>query len=256
MKDLSWAVASGGGAALSLGDWLAHLKRRGRLVPLLREAALEQFLLERVRLAGLAASPEELQQAADAFRRSHGLTSAEQTQAWLTRQRLSLLDFEDALERDLLIEKLKDHVTRERIPRHFTAHQAAFARARLRLIVVPREDLARELLSQIRDEGRDFAELAREHSLHPSRADGGRLAPVMRRQLPPAAAQAVFAAREGDVVGPLTAPEGFQLFLVEKLVPAELDAGLAAAIRQELFDAWLAEQLAGARMEFPLLEAL
>jgi parvulin-like peptidyl-prolyl isomerase len=236
-------------------EFLRYLHHRGRLVPLLREAAVEEFLLQQARQAGLSVSTEELQCAADAARRRQGLASAEQTQAWLQRQRLSVVEFEDALERDLLIEKLKDHLSRERIAGHFAANSSGYTLARLRLIVVPSEDQARELLSQLREEDHDFSELARQHSQHPSCGQGG-LIHARRRQLAPVLAEAVFAAKQGNIVGPLAMADGFVLALVESLTPAALDAQTTSLIRQELFDAWLADTLKGLPLTFPLLDAL
>jgi hypothetical protein len=43
-------VASVGGLSLSRGDWLAYLKRRGRLVPLLREAVVDHLVARRAAL--------------------------------------------------------------------------------------------------------------------------------------------------------------------------------------------------------------
>jgi parvulin-like peptidyl-prolyl isomerase len=256
MIDRKMTVASLVGVALPLEDWLTYLKKNGRLLPLLRSAVTEQFVLDHAARAGLAASSEELQQTANAFRQRHGLASAEQAKAWLAQQGLSVLDFEDAVERDVLLDKCKDHLTRDRIAPHFEANQADYARARLRLILVPSQDLGRELLAQIRDEGRDFADMAREHSQHPSRVDGGQLGLVMRRQLSQIVGDAVFAARVPDVIGPLASPQGFQLLRVEAFLPAQLDAPLSACIRQELFVAWLNEQTTAHPMKFPLLEAL
>jgi len=226
------------------------------LQPLLRAAVMEQFLVSQAEQAGLSVSTEQLQRAADAFRRRQGLTSAEQFQAWLVGQGRSLLDFEDSLERDLRIDQLKDHLTRDRIAAHFAANQSGYASAALRLILVSRQDQARELLAQIREEGRDFAELAREQSLHSSRPQGGLLGLVRQRQLTPAMDEAVFAARQGDIVGPLAGPAGFHLFLVESIAPAELDASTKALIRQELFDAWLADTLRNVPLILPLLDVL
>jgi hypothetical protein len=113
MTDLTSIAAFIAGSTLSLADWLAHLKQRGQLRPLLRQAAIEQFLVDQARQAGLTVSTEELQQAADAFRQCNRLNSAEQTNAWLAQQRLSVLDLETTLERDLLIAKLKDHLASE-----------------------------------------------------------------------------------------------------------------------------------------------
>jgi parvulin-like peptidyl-prolyl isomerase len=217
---------------------------------------LDLLIARRANEAGLTATDAELQAAADAFRRQHGLTSTAATNAWLTQQGRTLNDFEQSLEADLLTEKLKDYLTRDGIADHFATYREAYTRARLRVILVGREDLAHELLAQIRDEGREFADLAHEHSQHASGSEGGRLGLVWRRHLPPNLAGPTFAAQEGDVVGPLASPQGFHLFLVEKLVPAALDAATTAVIRQELFDRWCQEQLSGGNLRFPLLESI
>jgi putative peptide maturation system protein len=244
MTDLRLVVVSNGGLSLSLGDWLVYLKRRGRLLPLLREGAVDQLVARRAAEAVLTATDAELQAAADAFRRRHGLASAADTGAWLARQGLTVDEFERSLEADLLAAKFRDHLTRDRLPGHFAAHRDRYARARLRQIIFPSEGMARELLAQVVDEGRDFAELARAHSLdEASRPTGGSLGAVPRLALPASAAEAIFSARPGTVVGPVATEQGYALFLVEELLPAELDEDTAALIRRELFDAWLAEQL-------------
>jgi parvulin-like peptidyl-prolyl isomerase len=247
-------VVTAGEVSLSLGDWLANLKRRGRLVPLLREGMRDRLVVQRALEAGLSVSDAELQAVADAFRRRHGLTSAAATTAWLARQGLTVEDFEEALEADLLAEKLQDHLTRDRIAAHFAAHAGRHARARLRRIVLAGEELARELLAQISSEGGDFVELARAHSLdHACRAAGGSLGLVPRWGLSAPAAEAIFAARPGDVIGPIASGQGFQLFLVEELLPGVLDEETTAVIRQELFDGWLAEQLRDVRIDLASL---
>jgi len=242
--------------ALSLRDFLLRLRDRLQLQPLLREAVLEAVLLRQAGEAGLAVSTEQLQSAANAFRRRQGLHTAEQTNAWLAREGLSSMDLEAALERELLVARLREHVTAPRLAGHFAMHRDRYDRVRLDLIVVARADLARELLTQIREEGRDFAQLAREHSLHgPSRDRGGELGVLLRLHLPPGA-EAVFTAGEGEVIGPLALPDGFHLFRVGASSAAELDGLTAELIRKEVFDAWLAERLGGARPELPLLEVL
>lgn len=245
-----------GSTHLSLVDFLRQLRRRGRLLPALRQVVIEESLVQAARQAGLSVPDDDLQNTADAFRR-RGLTTAQKTQAWLAENRLSVDDFEACLERDLLIARLRDHVTRERIAGHFEAHKAEYDRALLRQIVVAHEDLARELQTQIL-EGMEFATLAREHSLDASRTKGGLLGVVRRSQLPADVASAVFAAAEGDVVGPLATPAGFALFQVEAKQPAALDQETTALLKEQLFAEWLNARLAaaGGRPTFPLLEAL
>jgi putative peptide maturation system protein len=256
MTDLSLLVVSSGGLSLSLRDWLVYLKRRGQLLPLLRQGTVDHLVARRAAEAGLSVTDAELQAAADAFRRRHGLASAADTGAWLARQGLTVDDFERSLEADLLAAKFRDHLTRDRLPGHFAAHRDRYARARLREIVVASEGTARELLAQVADEGSDFAELARAHSLDDaSRPTGGSLGTVPRLALLSSAAEAIFSARRGAVVGPVATDRGYALFLVEELLPAELDEATAALIRRELFDAWLAEQLRDLRVDLSWLGA-
>ncbi len=237
-------------ASLSLQELLTALRRKLRLLPLLREALAEKVILQAAHQAGLSVSRDELQQAANRFRTRHGLTSVDQMQKWLLEQGLTALDFEDSLRQELLLGKFRDHLVQGRLNDQFTAHRDRYARARLRQLIVPSEGAARELLSQMRDEGRDFVELARSHSLDPaSRATGGDLGIVARWQLLPAVAGAVFAASPGSVVGPLAIPQGFALLLVEELLPAQLDEAATAHLRRELFDSWLHERLSNIRFD-------
>jgi parvulin-like peptidyl-prolyl isomerase len=164
------------GLTLSLRDFLPSLRQRLLLRPLLLEAATEKRVLDAAREQGLTVSAAELQQAADRFRHRHGLTSAQQTQQWLAGEALTAEDFEAGLERELLVAKLRRHLTQPRVAEHFAAHRDRYTSARLRRILVATEGEARELLAQVRDEGADFAELARQHSLdHASRPAGGNL---------------------------------------------------------------------------------
>jgi parvulin-like peptidyl-prolyl isomerase len=244
------------GVSLSPHDLLVRLHQRRRLVPLLREAVVEQVLLLQARQAGLSVSDADLQQAADRFRHRLGLGSAEQTRQWLTREGLTVEEFEAGLECDLLVEKFKHHLAQPRLADHFVAQRDRYAQAQLRQIVVGSEEVARELLAQIIDEGCDFAALACEHSLHgPSRLAGGSLGLVPRYTLPPASAEAIFAARAGTVIGPVAGEQGFHLFLVEALAEPTLDEQTATAIRQELFDAWLKDRLQDVRIDLSWLQS-
>jgi peptidylprolyl isomerase len=249
--DVPPLATTAGGLTLSPAECLLFLRRRGTLRTIVVRALAEKAIREAARDSGLTVSDEELQQVANRFRRQHGLGSADRTHTWLTQYGRTALDFEAALEHDLLTEKLRDHLTRDRIADHFAVHRDDYARACLRLLVVPGNDLARELLSQLRDDGRDFADLARQHSHHASRAAGGSLGTVWRTQCSSAVAEAVSAARPGDIIGPLATPEGYHLLLIEETRPPELDAETTALIRQELFERWLGDKLKDATLSFP-----
>jgi parvulin-like peptidyl-prolyl isomerase len=254
MSDLRTVLASTAGVSLSLARLLRSLHCRGQLRTLVLDALARQLALDAAHQAGLSCTPAELQAAADRFRQRHNLSNAEQTHAWLAREGLTVADLETGLESDLLIDKFRQHLTEPRLAGTFAASRDRFARARLRQILVASEAAARELLAQLRDQGRDFADLAREHSLDPgSRQLGGSLGLVSRHALPLAIGDALFAARPGTVVGPLASEHGFHLFLVEGLLTPMLDEAAAAVLRQAIFDAWLRDQLRDVRLHLDLL---
>src|SRR5262245_23892234 len=190
---------------LSLGEALASWKARGLLRGLLLAAAADALVREEARRAGVAVSVEELQAGADGVRAARGLHSAARTAAWLEGLGLSADDFEAWVEQRLLGGKLPAAIPAATVRAAFEREREGFGRVRLRGMTVPSEGVARELLARLTEEGGDFADLAREFSLDPAtRAAGGDLGVVARRQLDPALAGPIFAAAPGQVVGPLT----------------------------------------------------
>jgi parvulin-like peptidyl-prolyl isomerase len=222
---------------LTLGGLLQWLRTQGRLGPLVREALAAQLVREQARKADLSATGQELQAAADHWRRRHGLSSAADTQAWLAAQGLSVDDFEAGLEQDILAAKLRQHLTGAAVDGHFTAHQADFDRLRLALVLVPREDLARELATQVREEGRDLADVAREQGLHLERLE------TVRKGLDGSLGSALGPAEAGRLVGPVGTPQGFALIVIEECHPAKLDGATRQRIQDELWGGWLAARL-------------
>jgi hypothetical protein len=227
---------------------LKKLHLKGRLAPLIREALADQVVQEQARQSGLSISPDELQTAADAFRRRNGLTGAAATQEWLTRRGLSVDDFEASLEEELLAAKLRQHMTAAQVDDHWKTHQAGFERLRLTVLQVGREDLARELATQVRDDGRELEDVAREHDLPVARVER------FRKELSSALAEAVGSAGAGQLVGPVATPHGFTLAVVEERRPAELDKSTRRLIQNEMFEAWLAERLKHATLNLEAAE--
>jgi hypothetical protein len=256
MKELEMTAVQMGNVSLSLREFLVGMKRVRRLRGALMDAVVEKIVVEAARQAGVTVSPEEVQHVADRFRYAHGLTTAEATDRWLESQGLTPTDFEQGVERDILINKFKDALTRANGQAHFDANKDRYSRAKLWLLAVGSEGQANELLCQINEEGRDFAELARQHSQHePTRSIGGQLGIVLRAHLPPGAGELIFKAREGDVVGPVATNQGFHLYRVEQLLPPEPQA-TQALVRQELFDLWLRQRLGNQMPAFTLEYAL
>jgi hypothetical protein len=221
---------------------LRKLHVTGRLAPLIHETLVDQVVREQARQAGLAISPEELQKAADSFRGRHGLTSAADTNAWLTERGLSVDDFEIGLEEDLLAAKVRSHVTADQVDNHWHARQAEYQRVRLALVIVGREELARELATQVREDGRELEDVARENGLRLQRGER------CHNQLNSPLVEALASAEVGQLVGPVGTASGFALAVVEGRPAAELDKTTRKLIQNELFESWLAERLRDATL--------
>jgi hypothetical protein len=156
---------------------------------------------------------------------------------------LTVGDFETGLEERLLAARLKHHQTAARADESFAARRTDFERLRVARVVAGRDDLARELASQIRDEGRGLEEVAREHGLPVVR----RL--LFRKDLGGPLAGPLASAGEGELVGPVATPEGFALVVVEERRPPELDGTTRQVIQDGLFNDWLAGRMSQATLD-------
>jgi peptidyl-prolyl cis-trans isomerase C len=85
--------------------------------------------------------------------------------------------------------------------------------ATARHILVDTEAECRAVLARL-EEGADFAELAKKHSKCPSGRRGGDLGSFGRGDMVPEFDEAVFAAKVGDVLGPVETPFGFHVVQV------------------------------------------
>lgn len=249
MSTLETPVASLPGVSLSLGQLLQTLHAHGRLRPLIVEALAGQLVQQEARQAGLSVTAEDLQAAADAFRRTHGLHTATATRAWLDQQGVTQVDFETGLEQRLLAARLKHHLTAAQADESFAARRMDFEKLQVAQVLVGRDDLARELASQVQDEGGDLEEVARAHGLPVARHL------LFRKDLGGPLAEPLASAGTGELVGPVAAPQGFALVVVEERLPAELDGATRQALEDELFNAWLAGRMSQATFDLEMAES-
>lgn len=257
MPDMIRPAATYGAETLSLGDFLASMKRSRRLRPLLLDCFVETYLVNRARRAGITVNDRELQESADNFRLKNGMAGSEQTQQWFAREAITAEDFAIGLERDIVVEKLRKHVADSRVEEVFNSQTARFARVRLKRLLVATEVDAREAVQQISNGHATFADVVRQKSLDlATKGSGGDVGVVRRADLAPPIGDAIFATMAGNLAGPLAAGQGFLVFLVEEFLPAELDDTIRTGLRREIFDAWLRNELSKGPIEFPLLDLL
>jgi parvulin-like peptidyl-prolyl isomerase len=246
---LKSAQTAGSDLSLNTEELLASLRRSFRLKPLVLEALAEKLIRRACQEAGLAVSTEELQQAANRFRQQQGLRTIDTTNAWLEHNGLRVFDLEAMLEQTLLAAKFRNHLAEGLLETHFAANADRYVRARISYFTVPTEGLARELLARIRDDGADFAELARQHA--GSEAATHRV--VMRADLPTNLADLVLRARPDSVTEPVPGPGGWRLFHVHERLPAQLDELTAVRIRHDILAGWLGARLAHVSLDSSFL---
>lgn len=254
MTELSGHIAlEVNGEEVSLADVLRLAKLRGEL-QFLMDAVDAALIGQAARERGLSATDDELQQAADDFRITNELHTAEATERWLEEKRLTFEAWESLLERDLIRRKLREALTASKVEQHFVENRLAFDSAELSHLIVQDEGVARELRAQIVEEGADFHALARRYSTdEATRLAGGYAGRVRRTEMEAAVEASVFGAQPGKIIGPIKTDEGWQIIKLESLHPATLDDDLRETLKSELFDEWLSERRRKARINIPLL---
>lgn len=211
----------------------------------LREMIRRKEVANKAKELALEVAPDQLQEFADDFRRSHGLEAAADLLDFLRRAGLSLEDFEAFCKTSVLARLLRDHLADENtIRRYYVNHPLEFDVARISVIFVKAEGLANEIKIRVTEDAEDFHALATRFSRdEETKYGGGHAGKVSRSMLPPEVATRLFQAAPGEVVGPFRVGEDFLLILVEEVIPAELDDQTTDAIKQKIFQQWESEFL-------------
>jgi parvulin-like peptidyl-prolyl isomerase len=204
---------------------------------------------------GIEVTDDELQEAADTFRSTRDLETGALLLAWLKERRLSVEDWEELLEADLLRRKVRDAVTDSGVPQMFAEHKTQFDSAEISWMVVGNEDISRELRAQIQDEGADFHALARQFSTDlASKPSGGYLGGLARNAIDPLLQPYVFGGKAGQVVGPIKTDEGWTLVKIERISRATLSEAAREQIKDYLFTEWLTARREEAAVTMPILD--
>lgn len=242
-------VLSINGKDISLRQLAQKVRTDGRfsvLLPLIEQVVIEEYAAEK----NISASDEELQQAFDNFRKSQGLYAAKDTELWMAERGISLDEMEKELEIKILAEKIRDSIPKEAVQKYFAENKSNMDAAELYIMTVKEQEVAMELLAQLKEEEADFMVLAREYSIDEKAKQGGYIGMVRRPELRADIASAVFGAEPGDVAGPFEGDDGYSLIMVNALYPAGLDENNEKEIRNILYNRFLADAEQKAKLEW------
>jgi len=229
------------GKEISLEALIQKIKGSGRtsiIKPLVEQVIIEKIAAEKQ----IKVNVEELQEGFDAFRKSRGFYTTVETQRWMGANFINLDELEKDLENKILAEKIKDSFPWESVEKYFAENKAGMDAADISMLTVKEEEVAMELLTQIKEEEADFMVLAREYSIDEQAKVGGYLGTIQRFSLKDHLRAAIFGAEPGDVVGPFEMEQGYRLIKVNAIYSAVLDEQKEKEIRNILFQNLIAEE--------------
>ncbi len=198
-------------------------------------------------------SDVEMQTAMDRFRAAKKLFKAEDALRWLEQHGMTHEKLESYVAETAILPKLRDRIAEGRVEKYFQEHSDDFDAARIVRLEVASEREARELAGQIRAGIQDF--FAAAERIFFEKADGAPRASslfcaIERRQAGPAFRDELFAAIPGQLIGPFATDTGHTLMRVLEIVPAQLNGHTETAIKEILFESWLAERRQAAQIEW------
>jgi len=202
----------------------------------------------------VSVTTEELQNAADEYRKEKGLLTQKETEEWLESENMSLDEFERKLKQDLLKDGIMDKLgTEAAVNKHFAENMTSFDQAIASVICVNDEGLANELKNQIEEGEESFSTLAARHSTdQDTRGKGGSLGVVFRENVPPGLEVEIFSDVTG-LKGPIKSGNSYYLVQVDEFKKAELNNNVKETIKEALMQEYLTEKSENSSIQLDFL---
>ncbi|UKO97456.1 peptidylprolyl isomerase [Nostoc sp. UHCC 0870] len=220
------------------------LKLSCQMPDVIKKIASQHIVAQKAQEMGIAATPEELQQAGDDLRLAKKLVKAKDTWEWLEKHQISVNGFEKLIRQDVLEKKLAQHLFSQQVEKFFYERQLDYAAAAIYQVILEDRDLALELFYALEEGEISFPEIARLYIPEPEKRRAyGYQGLKHRKDLRPEIASAVFAASPPVVLKPITTSQGTHIILVEEVIQPQLDDNLQRKIIAELFNDWLEQEI-------------
>ena len=237
MKDVSQPL-------IEANEIIKLLRQDLQLKPFCQKVLQKKVIDKAAGERGLTVTPEEIQVVGDQLRREKRLEKASDTIAWLADQMVSVEDLEAGIGDRLLTQKLAEHLFSKEVEKNFFQNKLQFDQIILYQIIVTNLQLAREIFYQIQEGEISFFDAAHLYDIDENRRHlCGCEGKVYRWGLKPDIAVAVFGAKPGEVIRPIETERGYNLFMVEKFLPAELTPERYQEILHNMFKEWLANEV-------------
>jgi foldase protein PrsA len=207
----------------------------------LLESQIDYVLIEQAAPAlGVAVGQEELKAQVEADIDAGG--GQEEFEEWLEVTSQTRADYQEMVRQSMLMDRVRDVVVGEIGDTEEQVHA--------RHIVLDSREAVEQILALL-EEGADFVELAREHSLDTAtKENGGDLGWFPRGLVAPELESAAFLLQPGEISGGIAVNDGFHIVQVlERDLAHPLTEEIKMHLREARFSEWLAEQRATATIE-------
>lgn len=223
-----------------------HLKHELKLKQICCDILHQKIIAQAASARNIVVTDEEIEAKANQIRCSLRLEKASDTLAWLKDNLLNSDQWEVAIIKHLLADKLAKHLFEEKVEGYFAQNRLNFDRFVLYQLVVPYEKLAQELFYQIEEEEISFYQAAHLYDIDEQRRYlCGYEGQVDRWKYPPEIAAAIFKTPVtiGEIIGPIHTEGGYHLFKIENYIPAQLTPTIQQEILDQIFQEWLHGEL-------------
>ncbi|MEW5857778.1 MAG: peptidylprolyl isomerase [Cyanobacteriota bacterium] len=207
---------------------------------------LPQFLREVIvdqAIASIICTPEEKASACQQFYEKYELTSEPERQEWLELYEMTLEQLEALATRELRIEKFKRATWGNKLESYFLSRKSSLDKVIYSLIRTKEVGVANELYFRIQEGEQSFGELARKYSQGSEAQIGGLVGPIELGKISSKLAQMLYVSQTDQLWPPTRLGEWIAIARLEQLIPAVLDEAMRQKLLNELFEAWVQEQL-------------
>jgi len=220
------------------------LKSEMNLKQVCQKILFQKVICQVAQKRGIIVTTEEIEAEANRQRREKRLEKATDTLSWLTDELISLDDWEVGIRNHLLSQKLAQTLFAKEVESFFIQNSQSFEQVIFYQIIVDSQKLAQELYYQIEEGEISFYDAAHLYDIDDNRRyKCGYEGKVYRWALQSDIAALVFSAPSKQLIGPIKTEQGYHLFKVESLIPAELTSQRYEEILNNMFQQWLVAEL-------------
>lgn len=162
---------------------------------------------------------------------------------WCESRDVSLSYFNAVIVRELRVEKFKQIQFASQVESEFLRIKSDLDQVEYSRIQLSNLSLAQELYFQLRDDGAEFAQLARQYSIASEQQTEGWVGPVPISTLPSEIAAQFRRKQVGTVYGPIAVANMFWLVRLEQFTAARLTEATRANLINRMYTQWLQSQV-------------